>query len=207
MVPASDYGIGRSHSGESTRSIALARSARWLSVVGFMLIACAPPVSAITHHRSMSEACGFNAAIPNGTPIICTNNADCLQSSPSGATCQLSSSPTTSQCSYDACVQDSDCPSDGVCLCQTSAVGNSSTYHPVHNACVTGNCRTDADCPNTGCSPSDYGPAPEGTVVGYYCHTAHDECVNDNDCRPSHVCVFSSSVSHWACSSTSIVRF
>jgi hypothetical protein len=50
----------------------------------------------------------------------------------------------------------------------------------VANQCKKGNCRIDSDCgPGGYCSPATDAC---GAVLGYYCHTAADECVNDDDC-------------------------
>src|SRR5207237_924742 len=51
------------------------------------------------------------------------------------------------------------------------------------NFCVAGNCRIDSDCGINGfCSASG-----EPSIVGYFCHTPQDTCINDNDCS-AHDC-------------------
>jgi hypothetical protein len=50
----------------------------------------------------------------------------------------------------------------------------------IANQCKKGNCRLDSDCGQGGyCSPAI---DTCGAVLGYYCHSASDECVNDEDC-------------------------
>jgi hypothetical protein len=39
-------------------------------------------------------------------------------------------------------------------------------------------------------------------LLGYYCHTQSDECVNDSDCPVSagpQACTYSTSKQHWVC--------
>ena len=61
----------------------------------------------------------------------------------------------------------------------------------------------DADCGANGfCSPSvDTGCS--GGLAGYYCHTADDECLDDEECAkdagPYMVCAYDSTKKHWAC--------
>jgi hypothetical protein len=105
-------------------------------------------------------------------------------------------------CSYDQCFTDSDC-SGAPCECRTSASDNTA------NVCAPGgNCALDSDCGSGGyCSPSQacffYAPPT------YYCHTASDTCINDDDCPlvdagggcgvPRN-CVYDPQAQHWACS-------
>jgi hypothetical protein len=39
----------------------------------------------------------------------------------------------------------------------------------------------------------DWGPP------SYYCRSAKDDCVNDEDCKKGQRCVYSKEVAHWAC--------
>jgi hypothetical protein len=100
-------------------------------------------------------------------------------------------------CTYDTCYSDSSCTLGGPCACE----GESGSPG---NSCVRGNCRTDADCGSNGyCSPTLGGCGNYGGVVGYYCHTAADTCVNDSECvmpmMPPGYCMYSPEVGHWAC--------
>jgi hypothetical protein len=68
------------------------------------------------------------------------------------------------------------------------------------NACSTGNCQADSDCGDDGfCSPTLGSCGNYMGVVGYYCHTCEDECVNDWDCGRGAGCVYSQEVEHWVC--------
>lgn len=98
-------------------------------------------------------------------------------------------------CTYDTCYADSDCGT-GVCECG-QGVGN--------NHCVSqGNCQVDTDCSGGQfCSPSLGSCGPYGGVVGYFCHTPEDECVNDSDCTgssPDAHCSFNEESDRWTCS-------
>jgi hypothetical protein len=135
---------------------------------------------------ALSRECATNAdctAAPNGR---CVDVTGC---NPSTATCGT-------HCVYEECTQDDDCGSGSACFCSDDATfcaGGYATSCPlladtsggvcacgVANQCKKGNCRVDSDCGQGGyCSP---GIDDCGAVLGYYCHTAADECVNDEDC-------------------------
>lgn len=73
-------------------------------------------------------------------------------------------------------------------------------------------CHVDADCKSVAglgggyCSPTLGSCGHYSKAVGYYCHTAEDECIDDEDCkidgqlgaRP--YCKFEQSIGHWKCS-------
>jgi hypothetical protein len=92
---------------------------------------------------------------------------------------------------------DADCGSARVCDCRNAA-------HYDANTCFNGNCRTDADCSGSYCAPSlitlgsNCVSVPVGSV-GYFCHTAADECTNDADCGVDGYCSFDVSALHWKC--------
>jgi hypothetical protein len=70
------------------------------------------------------------------------------------------------------------------------------------NVCKQGNCRTDADCGAGGyCSPTLGSCGNYGGVVGYYCHTKRDTCVDDGDCTKNGAtdCRFDQVSGAWAC--------
>ncbi|MCA9550305.1 MAG: hypothetical protein KC933_09735 [Myxococcales bacterium] len=129
-------------------------------------------------HRTTAVACDDVRNVPDvpagGTPIgsTCGSHDDCTDGR-NGRCVDVNRGLYT--CTYDACLQDSDC--EHVCECEGG-------FGSDHNICLqTGNCNVDADCGAGGfCSPS-YGDCGDysGTVA-YYCHTAQDECVDDADC-------------------------
>jgi len=112
------------------------------------------------------------------------------------------------RCTYDNCFADSDCAAGAsesrVCACDG---GDRSD----NNVCLPGNCRVDADCGEAGyCSPSFGDCGNYFGVVGYYCHTNTDECVNDADCtadgtRPQGYCAFRPTIGRWQCSNINCV--
>ena len=111
------------------------------------------------------------------TYITCTKDADCTAGK--NGRCFAKDACNTA-CSYDECLTDSDCAA-GPCLCRSSNTDSQ------RNECLPGsNCKIDSDC-NGGCgycSPSAT-PDPAGCTIGtltYNCHTANDECVDQNDC-------------------------
>jgi hypothetical protein len=102
----------------------------------------------------------------------------------------------TCECTYDACFHDTDCNAGEVCACHGSAyVGG------FGNACVQGDCRVDSDCGAGGwCSPSTDPSSCAGGLLGYYCHTPKDTCVNDSDCNlkgGAYACAYQSGF--WQC--------
>jgi hypothetical protein len=95
-------------------------------------------------------------------------------------------------------MSDRDCGKGAVCDCGGGSHGT--------NECLKGNCRTDKDCGKHGlCSPST-GEGPRGgcshsgsAVVGYFCRTRKDTCIEDADCGERKSCVFVRKLGHWAC--------
>jgi hypothetical protein len=72
----------------------------------------------------------------------------------------------------------------------------------VPNVCLGGNCRVDADCgPGGYCSPSFGSCGAYAGVVGYYCHTAKDKCVDDAECASD--CRYDTIMGAWACGTSS----
>jgi hypothetical protein len=65
---------------------------------------------------------------------------------------------------------------------------------------VPGDCRVDTDCGPCGwCSPTS---GACGSVVGYYCHTPKDQCINDSDCLDAglgNACGYDTSLGYWRC--------
>jgi hypothetical protein len=152
-------------------------------------------------HRPMSELC--DDARPAGSVFdptggACASDNEC-SAGDNGRCVQNFSGKTF--CSYDECSLDADCGSAGVCGCRNPASFSA-------NVCFHGSCRLDADCGAGGyCSPSaveigsscNMGISPGS--VGYFCHTAMDQCVDDADCSttPEGVCLFSVDQMRWSC--------
>jgi Cys-rich repeat protein len=92
-------------------------------------------------------------------------------------------------------MQDTDCPTGQTCACHGAAYSSGAG-----NTCIQGNCRVDSDCGSGGyCSPAENSMSCGG-VLGYYCHTAADLCVNDSDCGSDlQVCTYSTTAGHWEC--------
>ena len=158
-------------------------------------------MSAPKFHRATAEAC--TAARPPGidgaTGGDCTSDADCTEGDNGRCVQDINNPPF---CSYDECQSDADCGGGSVCECRNPAVFDA-------NVCVHGNCLTDADCPGDYCSPSAVTLSPFCSLdipigsVGYFCHSASDECVNDDDCDPGTGsfpgCLFDADKGHFAC--------
>jgi hypothetical protein len=132
----------------------------------------------------------------NGDPnLACTDDAEC--SDGTNGRCVTSGGPVEEcECTYDACFHDTACNTGELCACHGSPyTGN------FGNACVQANCRVDSDCgPGGYCSPSADPNSCAGGLLGYYCHTPKDLCVNDADCSPSggpQVCAYQNGF--WQC--------
>jgi len=159
-------------------------------------------------HRARAEAC--SPTPPPGTPQptggTCRSDADCTagkngRCSPQGG----GRMAPQNQCTYDACFVDADCAGPGKPTC---------TCEPSGNFCLPGNCRVDADCGARGyCSPSWPMCSLHGPYrpYGYWCHTAKDECTNDDDCpKPDKKgygptptkCTYSEPLGRWTCTTT-----
>lgn len=155
------------------------------------------------NHRAAAEAC--TADRPAGTTGAgpdegeCLADADCTAGT-NGRCIQDLGKPRA--CSYDECATDDDCGGGSVCECRNPAKHDA-------NVCVHGNCRTDADCGEGGyCSPSAVTLDPfctEGVPigsVGYFCHTAGDECTDDDECTSTSAfpgCFFDVDKMRFAC--------
>jgi hypothetical protein len=150
------------------------------------------------NHRPTEVTCGTRPAdagdIPSPKNSECETDAQCT--SGLNGRCIVGRG---SYCTYDTCFEDSDCGTGSMCLC------GSSTW--LGNSCSQAGCRVDADCPGSWCSPT-FGTCGNYTgVVGYACHTAADECVDDADCEngPGGYCAYSPMVAHWLCSTSQCV--
>ena len=161
------------------------------------------PAPAPTSHRPTAAACpstrgpGVNddAGLPVGAGAQCTSDSQCTAGKNGRCTAGGNAAPI---CTYDACFTDSDCPKGDVCAC-----GQESGSGREPNVCLEGNCTVDSDCGAGGyCSPS-YGTTCGAFlgVVGYYCHTPHDQCTNDNQCTamPGGYCGWQPTSDIWTC--------
>jgi hypothetical protein len=98
------------------------------------------------------------------------------------------------------CATDSDCPSAmEACGCDDTG-----------GACVQALCHVDSDCGAGGyCSPSydllvvgcnsNNTPTASREILGFYCHTAADDCNNDSDCMQGQTCGWVSYLGRWSC--------
>ncbi len=152
-------------------------------------------------HRSEHEGCSradtttvtYAPMPPPPLGPACTTRADCKgMTNPRCA---------AGHCVSDACYEDEDCKDGGVCTCEQS--GARGWY------CKPGNCAVDADCSSGGasgfCSPTwDMGCGAFFGVVGWYCHTKQDECVDDADCKDDEgkgpgFCAYDKEQGKWRC--------
>ena len=148
-------------------------------------------------HRPDASACD-NERAPGVTMTSqgefdgCASDADCTD----GLNGRCTEDPQVGYiCTYDWCIVDDDCGANGVCDCEGGWANDG-------NVCNVGNCSTDADCGSNGyCSPSFGDCGPYGGVVGHFCRTCDDECVNDSDCgNAGEYCMYDEGVSRWLCS-------
>jgi hypothetical protein len=147
------------------------------------------------YHRASDAQC--TAAAPPGDCTIgggagaCMHDADCTMGT--NGRCNMNMTGAVfCRCTYDVCAHDTDCMTGQTCAC------HGADLHQGSNECVPGNCRVDADCGASGyCSPTIGGC---GGLVGYYCHTAADTCIDDGDCNGSlQACEYDGTAMHWAC--------
>lgn len=163
-------------------------------------VSSAPPrVPAV--HRAEAEACDEER--PPGSfedgeqesfdPSVCSKDADCTE----GVRGRCMGGRGV-MCTYDECTLDSECSTGGPCQCANA------------NTCLQGNCQVDDDCGGGGyCSPSMGTCGSYSGIIGYWCHTPADECVDDADCAAADMgpgyCMFSPEAAHWLCSYTTCV--
>lgn len=168
-----------------------------------------PPRTPAQHVSEVSNACG--SARPSGvtaSDVImgCRSDAECLEGL--NGRC-VGSGMGITVCSYDECRTDADCGDGAFCNCRGAQIVGGST----NNICVRGSdCRSDGDCGGPYCSPSLVPDECAGTslrFLGYFCHSARDECIDDGDCRregPSSsaggndTCDYDTAARRWRCS-------
>ncbi|MFK7990758.1 MAG: hypothetical protein AB8I08_32355 [Sandaracinaceae bacterium] len=154
-------------------------------------------------HRPGAGACDDERPYPSIDPEAadisdCARHEDCTDGL--NGRC-VGSSFHGYRCTYDGCFADDEC-GEGPCACG----GRWSDA----NRCVPGDCQVDADCgPGGYCSPSLGSCGDYGGVVGYFCHSCDDECVDDSDCPDTDsrtgvsqagYCAFSPEAGRWQCS-------
>lgn len=141
--------------------------------------------------RPTAEPIGIpDAGIQPNPFATCTKNAECT----SGANGRCTGNSHDGwACSYDECRSDDQC-GQNVCECEGA-------FHNDANRCLkTGNCRLDSDCGAGGfCSPTLGDCGNYEKYVGYFCHTAKDECVDDADCDGGY-CAYNQPAGMWKCS-------
>lgn len=131
----------------------------------------AKPLRVPDQHRPAPVACTERTpgstvdATPDGGPPCVGTNATWI-TTPGGM---------NDHCAIDQCFQDDDCKNDGgVAVCDCTGNRNQCLPHA--------NCRTDADCGAGGFCSYSVGRSGQ---LGYFCHTAADECVSGSDCAPT----------------------
>lgn len=149
-------------------------------------------------HRPVAEACDQSRA-PGVTPdeggqYSCWEDSDCQEGH--NGRC-IGNGHDGWYCTYDRCFADDGCD-EGVCQCGGG-------FRSDHNVCLGGNCRINADCgPGGYCSPSFGDCGDYFGVEAYYCHTAEDECIDDEDCGDGDgwgsYCAFNPGRGLWSCS-------
>jgi hypothetical protein len=133
----------------------------------------------------------------DGGIITCASDSDCPPCQ-NGQLDRCHDVPQTLHgpwCICDQCNTDHDCGPDAVCVCNQRGWSGAA----YENACVAAQCRVDADCgPGGFCSPS-LGPC--GSIQGYSCHTATDQCWSGTDCTAGTACIYSPATGAWGCGS------
>lgn len=156
-------------------------------------------------HRATAAACPMTrppGPDPGAGRGTCTKDSDCNDAS-QGANGRCVFSRAGAGCSYDTCFDDARCSSK-VCLCRPA--GEAVATLQANHCLSEGNCQTDRDCGAAGyCSPSFSFCGNYSGVVSYYCHTAADACVDDEDCRGvdggiDGYCMFNPAATRWICS-------
>ncbi len=154
-------------------------------------------------HRAAASACSTDKVAGDADAELaarpdaeCKRDADCTTGK-NGRCARVYGGgrrPPHAACVYDACVVDSDCGAKSACDCGTSARDG--------HECMSGNCAVDSDCGANGfCSPSMGSCGNYHGIVGNFCHTPADECLDDVDCAGGY-CAWKEEVGHWQCSTS-----
>ena len=177
----------------------------------------APPVDVFdptghvpTIHRAAHSACSHERTPGNAKDAYadaahseCATDADCTGGI--NGRCTTEYRGGYNECTYDECFVDEDCGAGRVCDCRTEPA--TATAFEGGHTCHPAACAVDADCgPGGFCSPSAPLAGEEGNCrsefgAGWYCHTAHDQCIDDSDCPPSvgPECLHDPASGTWAC--------
>ncbi len=130
---------------------------------------------------------------------MCSSDSSCTDGT-NGRCVESGGGVLYCSCTYDTCANDAACPSGQTCACHGSAY-----VEGQGNTCIQGNCRVDSDCDGGAgyCSPAE-DTMSCGSLLGYYCHTASDQCLDDTDCGQSsqggpQVCTYSTTAHRWQC--------
>jgi hypothetical protein len=136
----------------------------------------------------------------------CVGSGTTLASAPAAPAASRGAALPGCHCAYDACTTDADCATGGPCECRPGGQGIVAPSPAATNVCMQGNCRVDGDCGAGGyCSPSLGTCGAYGGIVGYYCHTKHDTCVDDADCVArggAGDCRYDTTANAWACATS-----
>ena len=165
-------------------------------------------------HRAAALACSNDR--PPGTcetSMIPDAGSSCHKDAECGAGANGRCSPMqriyACGCTYDTCTTDADCAKAGMggpCECRPAAQSIIAPTPTTTNICKGGTCRVDADCGSVGgyCSPSLGSCGNYGGIVGYYCHSARDKCIDDADCatQGGGDCRYDPSTGAWACATS-----
>jgi hypothetical protein len=161
------------------------------------------------------------------TGAACTRDSDCA-SGANGRCLQAGGPSCGYYCSYDECTQDSDCKVNAPCACRSSNSDTGPNACATGSNCrVDADCGPGGFCSpslvgspcgcnseifcraDSGSSCSETGPDGVTKSVpcsscdgncghGYFCHTAKDSCLDDNDCA-SGACNFDLTSQAWMC--------
>ena len=189
-------------------------------------------VRAPKNHRAAGSTCpqgrgpgisGLSSpCTPDGSVVTrCWQDSECTDGRNGRCLAALAPMACMSNCTYDGCANDSDCPANQPCDCRSSESDSAA------NTCVAGNCRVDSDCGPCGfCSPTQIDtlcgcPSTalcDGTAKcyagqtevpcscgdacghGYFCHTSRDSCIDDSDCDEGDSCNYDTINKMWSCS-------
>ena len=161
------------------------------------------------NHRPSDAQCSAPSAPGECLNLViagCTGDGDCTSGTNGRCITSFGGYAPSCVCTYDTCMQDTDCPHGQTCACHGSA------YVISGSTCVAGNCRVDADCGAGGyCSPSPaLSACGNGVPAGYYCHTTGDLCIDDSNCTATNtvnnanagglpMCAYSTTDTRWEC--------
>lgn len=153
------------------------------------------------NHRASHVQCptarGAVTPTSDGCPVNashCAQDSDCTDGK-NGRCYAVGVCP--SDCSYDDCFEDSDCPNQTPCFCRPSPTDKNYCF-------VMSNCSVDADCSDGAyCSPSLIATSciceSPSCAEGYFCHTTRDDCLDDGDCPTLQACAFDWNEQRFSC--------